>query len=621
LKPNIQGVDDHAHFINRSEGIFDNDVIKSIGWKANWNFAPGWTGTVDLSNNTAKRVTRDIEAYASLNVADTLTFDNSSGGTPQFTLGKALSYTDPTQIKIRDESGWSGVDAADGSKVPQAGYSKGPNITDKISALRVDLKTDLPENGWLTDIQFGGNYSKRAKDRITDEGVILSTTNNGKDAISFPGDAYVATNVGGTGINMLTFDPQVGLWPGATIQRKFNDDILSKTWTVTEKVLIVYAKSNIETKLADIPVRGNVGLQIVNTDQSSAGFRAEVGSAVTLVNPAKSLTTDGTKYTDFLPSLNLAGDLGSGNVVRMGLSKQIARPNLTDMRNSFAASVDKNAAVTDFTFNKFVGSSGNPNLKPFKATAIDLSYEKYFGNKGYLGAAAFYKKLDSYVAPQTNLNYDFTTYANQLGIAIPKRIVDPVTGKVLSEGGPNGVYTTTVNGSGGNLSGIELTASMPLSLVASWLEGLGFTASYSTTQSSVKLPNLLGLNPSQRVPGDGETIPVPGLSKNNTKLMVYYEAYGFSAFVAHNERSDYVGSVANDQTGGYPTLKKIQGSAWVSAQIGYEFQDGFAKGLGLRIEGNNLNKPTYRQLNRDGTLDSETKTGASVSLKLSYKYQ
>jgi iron complex outermembrane recepter protein len=584
--------------IDRSEIIFDDDTIQSLGWKTTWKFAPGWSGSVDLSSNSAKRIERDIEAYAGIATADTLTYDVSAGNTtPQFTFGKPLSYTDPALIKIRDQTGWSGIDG-----VPQAGYSKGPTIKDKMSALRFDLKTELPENGWLSDLQFGGNYSKRSKDRITDEGLIVSTTGGGKDAIPFPADAYVATNVGGTGINMLTFDPTADLWPGATILRKYNDDILSKTWTVEEKVLTAYVRSNVDATVGGVPLRGNLGVQIVSTDQSSAGYRAAVGSGVVLTNPAGSLTTDGTKFTDVLPSLNLTGDLGGGNLVRFSAGINIARPTLTDMRNSFAGSLDNKLDV-------YIGSAGNPQLKPFKAKALDLTYEKYFGNKGYVGVAGFYKKLDSYIATQTTVNYDFGPFARARGLAPSTKF------------GYNGIFTTSVNGSGGDVKGVELTASLPLSLAASVLDGFGIVGSYSSTQSSVKLPNLIGLNPNQQVPDDGLTIPLPGLSKTNTKLMVYYEGYGFSTFVAYNQRSDYVGSVANDATGGYPTLKRIEGSSWVSAQIGYEFQDGPVKGLGLRLEGNNLNKPTYRQLNRDGTLDSETKTGASIALKLNYKYQ
>jgi iron complex outermembrane receptor protein len=594
--------------IARSEGIFDNDKIFSAGWRTNWNFAPTWSATADVSHNSAKRVTRDIEAYAGIATTDTLTFDTTGGGTAQFTLGKPLSYTDPNLIKIRDQTGWSGVNYADGTTVPQAGYSKGPTVEDKVSALRFDFKKQMADGGWFTDVQFGTNYSKRSKDRITDEGLVVADTPTGRGLINFPGSAYVENNVGGTGINMLTFDPQADLWPGARVLRKYNDDILSKTWTVTEKVLTAYAKANIDTQMAGLPVRGNVGVQIVNTDQSSAGYRAEVGSSVTLTNPAGALRSDGVKYTDFLPTLNLSAELGSGSILRFGAGQQIARATLTDLRNSFAASVDTNAGNTA-TFGRFVGSAGNPALKPFKAKALDLSYEKYFsGNKGYVSVAGFYKKLDTYITTSTNIAYDFTAYARQLGLTIPAK-------------GPLGTFTTSVNGSGGNLSGVELAASLPLNLVTSVLNGFGVTGSYSNTSSSVKLPNLIGLNPNQQVQYNGLTMPLPGLSKTNTKLMMYYEAYGFSAFVAQNKRSTYVGSVANDAVGGYPTLRYIEGSSWLSAQIGYEVQSGMLKGLGVRMEGNNLNKPVYRQLKIDGTVDSETKTGASVALKVSYKLQ
>ena len=39
------------------------------------------------------------------------------------------------------------------------------------------------------------------------------------------------------------------------------------------------------------------------------------------------------------------------------------------------------------------GSAGNPFLDPWRANAYDLSYEKYFGNKAYFSAQAFYKMM------------------------------------------------------------------------------------------------------------------------------------------------------------------------------------------------------------------------------------
>ena len=487
-------------------------------------------------------MTRDIEAYAGIATTDTLTFDTTGGGTPQFTLGRPLSYADPNLIEIRDQTGWSGVNyVADGTTVPQAGYSKSPTVTDKVSALRLDFKKQLGDGGWFTDVQFRTNDSERSKNRITDEGLVVADAPTGRGLINSPGNADVESNIGGTGINMLTFDPQADLWPGARLLRMYNDDILSKTWTVTEKVLATYAKANIDTQMAGLPVRGNVGVQIVNTDQSSAGYRAEVGSSVTLSNPAGALRSDGVTYTAFQPTLNLSAvrgrpvglsaELGSGSILRFGAGQQTARATLTDLRNSFATSVDTNAGNTA-TFGRFVGSAGNPALKPFKAKALDLSYEKFFSsNKDYVSVAGFYKKLDTYITTSTNIAYDFTTYARQLGLVIPQR-------------GPLGTFTKTVNGNGGNLSGVqawwrggvELAASLPPNLVTSVLGGFGVTGSCSNTSSLVKLPNLIGLNPNQQVTYNGLTMPLPGLSKTNTKLMVYSEAYGFSAFVAQTKR-------------------------------------------------------------------------------------
>ncbi|MBU6258127.1 MAG: TonB-dependent receptor [Burkholderiales bacterium] len=596
--------------ITRSENIFDDDKIESVGWKSNLKFADTWSGSIDFNHNKATRVERDIEAYAGIVGADTLSFTNGGGNIPQFTLGNASAYTDPTQIAVRNQAGWSGVTYPSGpyagQTVPQAGYDKGPTVTDKIDGVRLDFHHDLPDGTMFTDLQFGGNYSNRSKDRITDEGLIISATNGGYDRIPYPGGSYVATNVGGTGLNLLTFDPTAGLWPGAVLLHKYNNDILSKTWTVQEKVTTAYVRADIDTVWSKVPVTGNVGVQLVNTNQSSAGYRAQVDSNVTLTNPAGGLTTNGTTYTDVLPSLNLRGDLGGGNIVRLGLSEQIARPTLTDMRNSFSAAVDTNAA--DNTFGHFVGSAGNPYLKPFKATALDLSFEKYFGNKAYLSGAAFYKKLDTYITTATNGNYDFTAVAQQLGLTIPPA-------------GAIGNYTTTVNGSGGSLSGVELTASVPFSLVWKPLEGFGVATSYSYTTSSVNLPNLIGLNPTQQVPSGGTKMPLPGLSKTNAKLMLYYERAGFSAFVADNYRSTYVGSVANTTVGGYPSLINIQAQSWVSAQIGYEFQQGALKGLGFRFEGNNMNKPLYKELKSDGSINTSVQTGASYAFKLSYKFE
>jgi iron complex outermembrane receptor protein len=599
--------------IDRAEGLFDTDTLHSFGWKNSVNFSDSWRASFDVSHNTAKRVERDIEVYAGITTADTLNFTLPVGAqVPTITFGTPGAYTSPGSMVIRDQTGWSGIGG-----VAQAGYDKGPTTQDKLDALRLDFTHDLADNGLFSALEFGGNVSKRQKDRTAVEALIVSSTGNGADPIPFPAGSYVINNVGGTGVDLLTFDPQASLFPGAKLQPKFNDDILSKTWNVVENVSTAYGKLDIDTQLGSVPVRGNVGMQVVYTNQYSDGFRADATSAVSLTNPATGLTRNGTHFTDYLPSLNMVGDLGSGMSLRFGAGVQIARPSLTDMRNSFAVGTNVTAPCVDAngtpttpaaTCPALAGSGGNAYLKPFKAKALDVSFEKYFGTRGYLSAALFYKRLDTYIVPLTIQNYDFQQAANAVGItALPPGVTTW-----------NGVYTNTVNGTGGNLKGIELSASMPFNLLTHWLEGFGITASYSNTTSSVKLPNTLGQNPSQAVTQAG-SIALPGLSHINDKAELYYERGGFSSFVAINSRSQYIGSVANTTIGGYPALIRIEGQTWVSAQLGYEVQEGWLKGLGLRLEGNNLNHPKYTERKYDGSINTQNKTGASVDLRVSYK--
>jgi len=421
--------------INRNEVIFDQDTIESFGWNHRLEFSDRWAASLDINHNRAQRIERDNEAYATANAATTLSFTNGAaavgGGTPQLTL--STPYSDPTQIFIHSIDGWSGVSYPSGTfagaTVPQAGYSKGPTITDKLTAVRLDFDHPIAAR-LFNKLQFGLNYTDRHKDYITNEGLVISMNPGGYGDIAFPGGASVAGDVGNTGLSFVSFSPGANLWPGAQLLPKYNSDILVKTWTVTEKVTTGYGKLDIKTNWFGIPVRGNVGAQWVHSDQSAQGYRANVGSTVTLTNPAVTLSNGGTTYNDFLPALNLTGDLGNSKLLRLGVSEQIARPDMTALRNTLALSLDS-------TLGRLVGSAGNPDLKPFKATAFDLSFEKYFQTKGYLSAAAFYKRLNTYITQFTEFGYDFTQLAQSLGVTVPPS-------------GPNGIYTQQVNGHGGN---------------------------------------------------------------------------------------------------------------------------------------------------------------------------
>src|SRR3546814_15004414 len=93
-----------------------------------------------------------------------------------------------------------------------------------------------------------------------------------------------------------TLTDEAGWTPG----RIFND------YNVREKVLTGFVQANFDADTGSTPIRGNVGIQIVHTDQSASSFYAQVVGGQVQSTPV----TDGAPYTDCLPSLNLTGAHG-----------------------------------------------------------------------------------------------------------------------------------------------------------------------------------------------------------------------------------------------------------------------------------------------------------------------
>ena len=90
--------------------------------------------------------------------------------------------------------------------------------------------------------------------------------------------------------------------------------------------------------------------------------------------------------------------------------------------------------VTDATAHTMYASTwtlnngGNPKLRPWKANAYDLSWEKYFGeNQGYVSLAAYYKDLTTFIV-QEGFLFDFTGF--ELPVAISSRRLKPRSPRV-----------------------------------------------------------------------------------------------------------------------------------------------------------------------------------------------
>jgi iron complex outermembrane receptor protein len=505
-----------------------------------------------------------------------------------------LNYADRGVARLTDVNGWGG-----GVNTPQAGYVAYPHIEDKVNSLRLSARRDL-EIGPISGVQLGMNLTKRDKARTGDEGRLVVNGAGGYAVATAPGSETAVA--GSLGIPIISFDPRGLVGSTYNLAKWVDASVLAKDWSVTEKVNTVYAMGELDGNILNLPYKGNFGAPFVHTDQQTTGNKVDLATCtgITVETCPSSTISAGTKYSDVLPSMNLSFDLGSDQVLRFGAAKVISRANLDDMRASSAFGVNTSGANPILS-----GSGGNPDLKPFSAKTLDLSYEKYFGNKGYVSVAAFYKKLDTYVL-RTPRVFDFK---DQVSSATPLPASGPFAGSTV------GLLTTPTNGEGGSIHGFELAVNIPFSMITPVLDGFGITVNHSDTSSAVSLPAVsFG---TQNIAA--ASIPLPGLSKKVSNLRVYYEKAGFQVAWAARKRSDFLGQVSDFQDNAQLTF--IKGETIVDIQASYEFQSGWFKGLTLLAQANNWTKTPYIEYNTDRNVSVfKIEPGRSYQVGVNYKF-
>ena len=244
------------------------------------------------------------------------------------------------------------------------------------------------------------------------------------------------------------------------------------------------------------------------------------------------------------------------------------RPRLDDMRVSFDFGLDNNAPVPTLR-----GSGGNPELRPYRANAADLTVEKYFGNRGYLAAQLFYKQLKNYIplSPQ-EVPFDYTGLPFSLA---PGGIVPP---------GVAGFFTQPVNVKGGKVYGFEVAGTLPFGEFIPVLDGFGVTGGYGYTKSRV------------RAGPDAPIEAIPGYSKHVLNGTLFFEKWGFSARVSARHRSGFLGEFSG--FGGDRTRRQAKKETLVDAQVGYDLGTaGMFQGLSVFLQASNLTDEPFATSN------------------------
>lgn len=537
----------------RNDNNTRDDELKAIGWNTSY-IVDRWTLELDLSYSGSEREEQVLETYAGLNNGgfDSIGFDLTPHGFPTYT--PATDYTDVNQVQLSDPAPWGGW-GHDGS-------IRYPHVKEQIREAEASARYDLTDTALgnsFSSMDFGVNFTKRTKDKVVDDNDLF--LKNDRAPVSIDPSLLVSpTSLDFAGIpGVISYDILATVGQYYDISPILDTNRWNKAWGVDEEVLTSYLRMNLDTEVFGLPLKGNFGTQVVQTDQLSSGFLA---SDYDPDNPATLVQVEtGASYTDVLPALNLSLEVLEDQFVRFAAGKTMARPRMDEMRASITAGVGVDS-------RRWSGSSGNPELEPWRAKALDLTYEAYFDGNTYIAAGAFYKKLDSYIYTQ-NFDFDFSNAPNN-------STIEPIS--------PIGNMSRPANGQGGNIKGLELSMSIDIGNYYAPLEGFGFIGSQSWSDSSIQ-PD-----------GPGTSSKLPGLSDRVRDLTLYFEQNGFSARVSQRYRSEFRGEVVQlFATRGYT---EVLADKQVDAQLSYSFDEGRFDGVTLLMQVNNLtNSPYTTRLN------------------------
>jgi iron complex outermembrane recepter protein len=554
------------------------DVISAIGWNTELKITDKWTGAADVSYSHDKRNETYQEVFAG-------PWDNANnrwaygqfrwnipvdGGAQTLTPPTPDFLSSPSAMRFGDHQGFLFVRG----EPRWTGVIRDPVAEDEIQSLRLSAKRSLDQFGPFSNFTGGVNYTQRSKDVEKNETrLVMPLDTNGQPIRTIPAGAVLAPHDmswAGTP-SLIRLDIPFLVNSGALgtkvaeVQLKGNDSF------VNEKITTAFAQLDIDTELAGVPIRGNVGVQAVQSDQRSEGFQY---LGYDNDNPDLSLLIrrkGGVKYSDVLPSLNLVAELKPDLIARFGLGMQTARPEINSMRAGGSTPTIIRTGPDEGRWN--VTYAGNPDLKPWKASAIDLSVEKYFGKRSYVSFAAFRKNLLSYVT-SSELPVDRTQTPLPSGYTpSPGVVIQPLGGEIKPR-----------NGSGGRVEGYEFAAALEGSMLTAMLDGFGVVFSASKLNSSIR-DQQVDQNSNNVVVGS--STPINGLSGRSNSLTVYYEKHGFSARVSQRYRSAFTATTRDIFF--RPTTRSQGADKVVDLQLGYAFEDSSTfKGLSVLLQVNNL---------------------------------
>ena len=328
---------------------------------------------------------------------------------------------------------------------------------------------------------------------------------------------------------------------------------LNNNYLIEEEDIGGFVQADWSTEVLGLPLRGNLGVRYVETEQTSSGYTFTSGSPV--------LTTVNRKYDDTLPALNLVLEVTDSFLIRAAAAKVMARPNgggQTTGLGILAPGASLNISGANKTVN-----AGNPDLNPYRAKAYDLGFEWYFAEDSLVSLALFYKDIGSFVQIIRGTD-NFSN--NTLGL--PDSVAINACGPTVPAAAclDGWQFNLPTNTEGGELKGFEISYQQPFSFLPGFFSHFGVILNYTGVESEITYfapPVIVGGVP---LPQTTVKNDLTGLSKSAYNATLYWENEIFGARLSAAYRDDYLTTVPgrnnNDVEGTIETMNVDFSATW-----------------------------------------------------------
>ncbi|MDE8651008.1 TonB-dependent receptor [Novosphingobium album (ex Liu et al. 2023)] len=346
---------------------------------------------------------------------------------------------------------------------------------------------------------------------------------------------------------------------------------IENVYTTTEETVSGYLQLDWDSELFGSRFRGNLGLRGYHTDTHSTGWIQ--GDSYAYLG-----TTDVSgSYSGVLPAMNAVLEMTPELLLRFAATQNLNRPGI----GSIAA---KGSAFQDSDSGEITASRGNPNLKPYKDTTLDLSVEYYFGKVGLLSASVFHKWIKNFIGSQTLENIPFSE------TGVPYTTIPGATADTIVK-----EFDMPVNVPGTkSVTGVELAAQAQFSFLPKPFDDLGVVANFTYVDADKA---------------------ITGISKTSYNATLYYEneLWGLRGSLSHRTRW-YTGrsdDVMSASTRGFEGSTYLDAAAFVN----------LTEQLQLTLNAINLTNQKDTQFwGQNRYLYNQTQSGTTYMAGVGYKF-